>query len=220
MVLAIKAGSRSCHRGVCYQGVGHQGGCHRGGFWVVLSRWVRVHKADRRRINLASGPYSVHGHCGRHSCHGQVRPGFAPCLARSDLGSLHAQQARRSMRSSCAAACGTDGRSLGCVENGFFRCGLIARYARAWGSSNNKSSSTRWFGTNFLTPTFRPTRVGTYFLIPKVGANPSQKLVSNPSGSEVGANPQWIRSSYQPQWVRSWCQPQKFAPTSRSTGMD
>ena len=35
-VLAIKTGSRSCHRDVCYQG-----GCHRGGL-------VRVHKADQK----------------------------------------------------------------------------------------------------------------------------------------------------------------------------
>src|SRR5947207_933519 len=51
-----------------------------------------------------------------------------------------------------------------------------------------------------MAPTFRPIRVGTNFLIPEVRDNPSQKLVPTPSGLEVDANPQWIRSSYQPQW--------------------
>jgi hypothetical protein len=89
---------------------------------------------------------------------GQVWIRSAPSKVRS--GFVPAQQARRSMRSSYAAVCGTDGRSLGCVEEGFFRCNLIAPAMPAMlvlgssnrsGSTNKSSISTRWFGTNFLT---------------------------------------------------------------------
>jgi len=64
-VLAIKAGSRSCHHGVCRQA----------GFGIlsskrVPSRWilscaVKAGAGGQKRINLASGPDSVHGRCGR-----------------------------------------------------------------------------------------------------------------------------------------------------------
>jgi hypothetical protein len=93
-ILAIKAGSRLCH----------QGGCCRVGFWVVLSRRVRILEADQRQHQPRFG-YRSHSWplcpaepprelvvLGLSVPHGQVRSGFALYLARSDLGSLHALQ--------------------------------------------------------------------------------------------------------------------------------
>jgi hypothetical protein len=90
-ILAIKTGSRSCH----------QGGCCRVGFWVVLSRRVRILEADQRQHQPRFG-YRSHSWplwpaepsrelmlLGLSVPHGQVRSGFAPCLAgRSGQGSL------------------------------------------------------------------------------------------------------------------------------------
>jgi len=59
-------------------------------------------KQIKRRINLASGPFLFMA----------VVAGRA-VAGRSGLDSLHAQQAHCNMRSSCAEACGTDGRCLG-----------------------------------------------------------------------------------------------------------
>ena len=132
------------------------GSCHQSGFLVVPSRRVLSRRGPSRRgpsrrvlsrwilgrtAKVGAGSQSrskgVSTSLRVHILFMAVVAGRA-VTGRSGLDSLHAQQAHLNMRSSCAAACGTDGRCLGCVENGFFRCGLIARYvryaryARAW----------------------------------------------------------------------------------------
>ncbi len=69
-VLAITAGSRSCHQGVCHRAWHrdwcHQGRCRQGEFGILPSKQVRMRvlEAGQRRINLASGPC-----CGRPRSH-------------------------------------------------------------------------------------------------------------------------------------------------------
>ena len=47
-----------------------QGGCGQGERGMLPSKRVRVLEAGQRRINVASGPDSVHGHRGRQNSHG------------------------------------------------------------------------------------------------------------------------------------------------------
>ena len=145
---AIKAGSRSyhhglchqgaCYRSVCYQGVCHEVVCHQGGrcqgeFGILLSKWYGRLKQVKGASTLlrVQIPFmavvtnravmGVRG-SGLSAPHGQVRSGFTPCPAMSDLGSLNALQVDqvwlrfmlcRQIRSFAPCLLGRSGESVG-----------------------------------------------------------------------------------------------------------